>query len=304
MPRKTVLMIRPSNFGYNVETAVSNSFQQIPIDSNEVLQDSALKEFDTFVEQLKELDVEVIVYEDFEQSKTPDSIFPNNWFSTHEDGLLILYPMATSNRRKERRSDIVISLKDRFRYRIEDFTYYEDLPQPHYLEGTGSLIFDHESKVVYAALSIRTSRYLVEEVSDLLGYKAVCFNALGKQGELIYHTNVMMSIGDKYIAIGLDTVLPEDLPHLNEALANSGKSIIELSNNQVYEQFTGNMLQLANKKGQRVLVLSKKAYEGLNASQLESLQKLNDHLLPISIPTIEKIGGGSVRCMLAEIYSA
>lgn len=304
MPAKTVLMIRPTTFGFNFETALSNSFQELPnIESADQIQSLARKEFDEFVRKLKALDVEVIEFEDFEHSKTPDSIFPNNWFSTHLDGHLVIYPMAAKNRRKERRSDVIITLKERFRYRIEDFTHYETDSQPHFLEGTGSLIFDHDCKKVYAALSIRTSRQLVEEVAHLLGYEAICFNALGKKGELIYHTNVMMSIGNQFIAIGLESVIPEDLPKLQTSLADSGKTIISLTNTQVYDQFAGNILQIENKGKEKILVISQKAFDGLETSQLDLFKKFNEHLLPISIPTIEQIGGGSVRCMLAEIYS-
>ena len=303
MPAKTVLMIRPTNFGFNAETALSNSFQEVPnIESTDEIQPLACEEFDEFVRKLKVLDVEVIEFEDFELSKTPDSIFPNNWFSTHEDGHLVIYPMAAKNRRKERRSDVIITLKERFRYRIEDFTHYETDSHPHFLEGTGSLIFDHDCKKVYAALSIRTSRQLVEEVAHLLGYEAICFNALGKKGELIYHTNVMMSIGDQFIAIGLESVIPEDLPKLQASLADSGKTIISLTNTQVYDQFAGNILQIENKRKEKILVISQKAFVGLESQQLDLLKKFNEHILPISIPTIEQIGGGSVRCMLAEIY--
>lgn len=296
-----VLMIRPTAFGFNEEAYKTNAFQNPPERALEV-NALAAAEFDSFVEKLEASGVEVLVISDVSDSKTPDSVFPNNWFSTHEDGRMLLYPMAISNRRAERRLDVIGQLMKTGHYAVEDWSAYEANESPMFVEGTGSLIFDHDSKVVYAALSPRTDAMLVDRIAKSLNYLPVKFHALGKAGELIYHTNVMMSIGDRFVTIGLDTVSKEDRPAVLNALSNSGKEIIELSNEQVYEHFTGNMLQLNNDQGETVLALSSKAYKNLNSDQLNKLDQYVDHYVQAEIPTIESVGGGSARCMLAELY--
>lgn len=298
----TVLMVSPTRFGFNEEAFLTNSFQNRPTQDQDYVQQEAKLEFDNFVSQLKKLDVDVIVYEDQPDSTTPDSIFPNNWFSTHANGKMILYPMAVSNRREERREYIINDLKDKYGYQIVDLTHFEDNSPALYLEGTGSLILDHENKIAFAAISPRTNKTVLESFSKELGYEPVSFNALGKTGELIYHTNVMMCVGDKYIIVGLDTVTEDDRTQLKRAIAKTGKEIIELTNEQVYDHFAGNMLQIKNKSDETILVMSQKALNELTEHQLTKLKALNDHILALEIPTIESVGGGSVRCMLAEIY--
>lgn len=298
-----VLMIQPTKFGFNAEAAATNSFQQNPIGTDPAeIQAKALKEFNGFVDQLTEIGIDVILYEDDKDSITPDSIFPNNWFSTHATGELVLYPMAVKNRRFERKSEIVHYLKNRFDYTIIDLTAYELKNPPQFLEGTGSMILDRINRNVYAALSPRTNRTVLNDFCEQLKYSPICFNAFGKEGELIYHTNVMMFKGANYSVIGYDTISVDNLAEVKSALQNGDEQIIELSNEQVYDHFAGNMLQLINKDQETVLVMSQKAYDSLNDNQLSMLNNLNDHLLIVSIPTIEAIGGGSVRCMLAEIF--
>ncbi len=295
----TVLMIRPTNFGYNDEAAESNSFQNKPeIDSSEV-QTNALKEFDAFKAKLEALHVNVIDFADT-NTDTPDSIFPNNWFSTHQSNELILYPMAVANRRAERRDDIIADLVRRNNYKLVDFS--DEEANGRFLEGTGSLIFDHEHKTVYAAISPRTSPELVEKIANELNYKAITFEALGMDGELIYHTNVMLCIGDDYAIIGADTIIQQDRERVLRSLRESGKELITFSNDQIYNSFAGNMLQIKNTNNESILVMSQKAFNSLNDDQRRKLEKLNDFILPASIPTIESVGGGSVRCMLAEIF--
>lgn len=301
-PASTVLMIRPTRFGFNSESAATNSFQKEPQpDLIEHIQQMAQTEFDEFVINLEKIGVEVIVYDDFLDSETPDSIFPNNWFSTHDGNRLILYPMAVKNRRKERRSDIIIGLKERYQFQIEDLTFHENERIPLFLEGTGSLIFDPINQLVFAAISERTSESLVGKVAEYLDYRPICFRAFGKKGEPIYHTNVMMSIGVNFVAIGMETIHPEDKERVQNELESTNKSLCYLTNEQVYNHFAGNVLQIANKKNEKVLVVSKSAMSVFTDDQLNCLKATNDHILAIEIPTIESVGGGSVRCMLAEI---
>ena len=297
-------MVSPTRFGFNEEAYLTNSFQNRVELSNDELQNKAKSEFDAFVQQLKDLQVDVLIYEDIPDSTTPDSIFPNNWFSTHVTGELFLYPMAVKNRRAERREHIIQDLVDSYGYSITDLSHFETADPHLFLEGTGSLILDHENKVAYAALSPRTSQVVLDVFAQHLGYEVVSFEAYGKTGELIYHTNVMMAIGDNYVIVGLDTIAEQDRARVETKLRASGKELITLSNDQVYNAFAGNMLQIRNTKDEIILVLSRKAMDTLTEEQLDDFTRLNDHLLAIEIPTIEKVGGGSVRCMLAEIYEA
>jgi len=298
-----ILMISPTNFGFNEEAFITNKFQQRP-DSDETskVQKLVLNEFNTFVEALEIKGVNVHVYSDLPNSKTPDSIFPNNWISTHQTGELITYPMAVSNRRKERRVDIIDDLIANHGYEKVDFSFHENSNPPAYLEGTGSMIFDHQNRTVYGAISPRTDKNVLNEVSDRIGYKSTPFTSYGKTGELIYHTNVMMCVGDKYIIIGKDTIDKSDQERMLSTLMSSGKEIIYLSDDQVYNHFAGNMLQIENEKGESILVMSQTAFNSLNETQLERLNDLNDHIISVEIPTIERIGGGSARCMLAELF--
>lgn len=296
-----ILMISPTCFGFNEEAFKTNSFQNRPLKNEESINELAKKEFDCFVEALQKLGVKVRVSSDFPNSGTPDSIFPNNWFSTHTDGQLVLYPMAVKNRRKERRSDVIDELISEYSYEKIDLTHFEAGEQA-YLEGTGSLVLDREKKVAFAAISPRTDEKVLDEFCELMDYQKVSFKAKGKDQEEIYHTNVMMCIADRYVILGLDTVDEEERAFVRGQVNDLGKEIIELTNHQVYEEFAGNMLQLKNEKEESILVMSAKAHAGLSAEQLDRLTVLNDHILAVKIPTIERIGGGSVRCMLAEIF--
>ncbi len=301
---KTVLMVKPVQFGFNEEAFVTNKFQQkVATYSQSELQEKALQEFNLVVEKLKELKVNVLVYNDSKETFTPDSIFPNNWISTHSNGMVFTYPMLAKNRQLERRKDIVLDLFSRFGFsyliELED---YENAKPPKYLEGTGSMVLDHQKRIVYAAISPRTDESVLAEFAKHLRYKVVSFTAYGAQKEKIYHTNVMMCVGEKYIIIGENTIAEEDRERVMVSVRKANKAVIELTNKQVYEHFAGNMLQLRNNDNETVLVMSEAAYNSLTKEQLKKLNKHNDHLLSVAIPTIEKIGGGSARCMLAEIY--
>lgn len=295
------MMVEPSAFGFNEATAGSNSFQNKPSESPEIIQEKALAEFRTAVKTLRNAGIKVSVFSDVNNSTCPDSIFPNNWFSTHESGMLVLYPMAAPNRRLERRQDIINQLVEEEDYQVCDLSAYENQDPPRYLEGTGSLIFDHEHRIVYAAISERTDDALVKRVAKMLGYHPICFKAFGKTGELIYHTNVMLCIGDTFAVVSMETIAEADQERVLTALKRTKKEIINVSKDQIYSQFAGNMLQVSNEKGDKILVMSKSAFDGLTDVQRDQMLDCNDSLLPLDIPTIESIGGGSARCMLAEI---
>ena len=297
-----ILMISPTRFGFNEEAFLTNTFQNRPTQHQNLIQAQAKNEFDEFVKALRMLNVEVLVYEDLENSETPDSIFPNNWFSTHQNSKLFTYPMAVSNRRRERRTDIINDLKEKYQYKHIDLSSFESNTPPIFLEGTGSLILDHANKKAYAALSPRTNETVLEQFAQELNYTPITFTALGKSREPIYHTNVMMCIGDNYAIIGLDTIIENDRDRILDSLKSTGKEIIEFSNDLIYNHFGGNMLQIRNNQNETILVMSQKAYSQLTEDQIKQLERLNDHLLPIEIPTIESVGGGSVRCMLAELF--
>jgi hypothetical protein len=298
-----VLMIAPTNFGFNEEAFLTNSFQNRPTeDEIDSIQSLARSEFDALVNQLRAREVDVCVFEDLPDSETPDSIFPNNWISMHQTGELITYPMAVSNRRAERRDDIINHFIEKYNYSRHDLSGVEHRNVPAYLEGTGSMIFDHHNKLIYAAISPRTSLEILKEVAAILGYTAIPFQSFGKTGELIYHTNVLMSVGDKFVVIGTGTIASEDRERVVKSIECSGKRCIEITNEQVYNHFAGNMIQLQNAKGETILVLSESTVQSLTEEQLNLFKAHNDHLLIGSIPTIEKIGGGSVRCMIAEIF--
>ena len=296
-------MIAPSNFGFNEEAFLTNKFQNRPgSNEGESIQEKALSEFTAFVDQLKKLNVDVHVYSDVADSKTPDSIFPNNWISTHQTGEMIVYPMAVSNRREERRMDIIQDILNHHTYNYYDFTDFENLEPGMYLEGTGSMIFDHPNRAIYAAISPRSHEEVLESIAEALDYSTVSFLSHGKTGELIYHTNVMMCIGKNYVIIGADTIAENQREIVLQSIKESGKEIILLTNDQVYDHFAGNMIQIENSKEETILVMSKTAYDSLNSNQLQRLNDLNDHIVAADIPTIERIGGGSARCMIAELF--
>lgn len=298
----TVLMIEPIQFGFNEQTAVSNSFQkQTDALDKETIQEKALSEFINFVKCLEKTGIEVIVIKDTIQPNTPDSIFPNNWFSTSLDGNLLTYPMATKNRALERRDDILNLLIEKYNYKLDtSLERFEE--QQQFLEGTGSLLIDGASKTAFVALSPRAGEKVVNVYSKISGSRVITFKALGPKQELIYHTNVMLCIADQYAIIGADTIVTEDRGRVCRELQLLGKELIYLSNDQVYEHFAGNMLQLQNKQGEKFLVMSSNARKSLTSFQLEKIASFENKIIDVPLNTIEMIGGGSARCMMAEIF--
>jgi hypothetical protein len=295
----TILMIRPVNFGFNEQTAGSNAFQNRNAVQQQV-QDKALAEFDNLVNILKENGVEVIVIDDTPEPHTPDSIFPNNWVSFHQDGNVFLYPMMAENRRLERREDIIMQLEDEFQIKhVIDLSRFEH--ENKFLEGTGSMVLDRENKIAYACLSPRTNQEVLDLFCSQSGYKPVLFHAVDENGMDIYHTNVLMCIGGKFTVICLDSIADEkEKAEVIASLNATHKEIVAISFAQM-NQFAGNMLELKNKAGDNLLVMSQNAYRSLNKDQKETLEKYCK-LLYADINTIENNGGGSVRCMIAEVH--
>jgi hypothetical protein len=290
-----ILMIRPVRFGYNAETAVNNAFQHA---SGGDTQAAAIKEFDAFVEKLRAQDIEVTVINDSPEPHTPDSIFPNNWVSFHADGTACLYPMFAENRRLERKA--LDAIKQQWNIRqIIDFTHYE--PQGKFLEGTGSMILDRTHRITYACLSPRTQEEVLADFCRKMNYTPVTFTATDAAGQAIYHTNVMMCVAETYAIVCLECIANEkERTALQQQLTKTGKEIIAITREQM-NHFAGNMLQVKNRQGQRFLVLSATACRALTPDQTAALRKYNELITP-DIHIIEVNGGGSARCMMAEVF--
>lgn len=296
-----ILMVRPANFGFNEETAVSNAFQSKDqyLQANEI-KHKAIEEFDAFVGKLRTKGVNVIVVQDTTDPLKPDAVFPNNWITFHQNGTIITYPMLSKSRRLERRDDIIDILMDDFYIskKIELESYEDDGLM---LEGTGSLILDRQNRLAYACLSPRTSLDLLKRFCDIADFEPVAFHAVDGANQEIYHTNVMMALGETFVVICLETVKDEqELAELRGKFGSTNKEVIEISLDQMMH-FAGNMLQVRNKKGELFLVMSSQAYSSLNESQIIQIEK-HTQILHAPIPVIEKHGGGSVRCMMAEVF--
>jgi hypothetical protein len=294
-------MIRPAHFGYNEETAKNNAFQTKTeaIDFSN-LEATARQEFDQMVELLQSKGINVMVIEDTDQPVKPDAVFPNNWISFHENSSIITYPMYAKNRRIERREDIIEKVGQHFNIKNRySFEFYED--EDLFLEGTGSMILDRPSKIVYACLSPRTDATLIDKFNVLMGYRSCIFRSVDRSGKDIYHTNVMMALGEDFVVICLESIPDEDSrKELRSLFENTGKQIIEINYAQM-EAFAGNMLEVLGSNDKRYLVMSRTAYDSLTNEQIQTLSALTN-ILAVPIPNIEKHGGGSVRCMMAEIF--
>jgi hypothetical protein len=290
-----ILMIRPILFGFNEQTAESNSFQNKAETDSEIIQQSALKEFNSFALKLKNAGIEVEVFEDTRQPHTPDSIFPNNWISFHQS-VLILYPMLAKNRRKERREDIIKHFSNTLT--IINLSNKEN--ENIFLEGTGSIVFDYENKIAYANISPRTDKELLNCLCDLLNYKPVTFKATDLKAVDIYHTNVLMCIGKDFAVLCKDCIpSEEDKNEVIQSLAATNHEIIEISIEQM-NSFAGNMYQLFNDREESFIVMSERAFKSLNETQIVKLRK-HGTLIHSPLYTIEKYGGGSARCMIADV---
>ena len=293
-----VFMIEPVCFEYNKQTAENNPFQKEGFEIG--AQEKALIEFNNFLKILKDNNVNVVVAKDTPTPKTPDSIFPNNWFSTHEGGILVLYPMFAQNRRDERKQIFIDEIKKNINCKsIIDLTVWEN--KGKFLEGTGSMVLDRVNKIAYACKSPRTCEEVFNDFCSKLGFSPILFNAVDKNKTMIYHTNVLMCIGSTF-AILCDDSIPDEKEKamVIESLEKSGKRIIKISLEQL-KNYAGNMLEIKNKDGKRLLVMSQTALDSLNNEQKEYLEKECKILHP-KIECIEVNGGGSARCMLAELF--
>jgi len=300
----TILMIEPVAFGFNEQTAGNNYFQQTANEGETDIQQKALAEFHEMVGILKNKGLTVLVVNDMPEPHTPDSIFPNNWISFQGGGQVVLYPMFAKNRRNERRYDIIeyVSSHGSKINNIDDFSFWED--ENLFLEGTGSMILDRTNKIAYAALSERTAKEVFVEFCSVFDYLPVYFTAnqtVNGKRLPVYHTNVMMTVATEYAVICPDTIDNQTERNMViDSLKNNGKDIITITEHQM-NCFAGNMLQVENSNGIHLLVLSQSAYNSLDQKQIDRLSSYNE-LVVIPIPTIERVGGGSVRCMMAEVF--
>lgn len=300
----TILMIRPVNFRMNLQTAVNNYFQENLDIENKEINVKAQREFDEFVDKLRAVGVNVIVVEDDEKSDTPDSIFPNNWVSFHSNGDVAIYPMFAENRRKERHEDVFLRLEEEgfIINNIVDYTSAED--EGVFLEGTGSILLDHINKKAYCALSPRADEDLFIEFCEDFEFTPVVFTAnqtVNGKRLPIYHTNVMMCLAENFAIICLDSIDDKkERKNVIKQLKQDAKSVIAITEEQMH-QFAGNMLQVTGANAQRYLVMSKAAHNSLTASQVNSIEK-HCEILSSSLKTIETCGGGSARCMMAEVF--
>ena len=293
-----LLMVRPYQFYFNQQTAANNFFQSdIDIENANEL---ALAEFDTMVEQLRAHQIKVNVVQDTKDPSTPDAIFPNNWVSTHHNGTLCLYPMFAENRRAERKSTVINFLHSN--YKIQDVLDLTELEKEGtFLEGTGSMVLDHQNKIAYGCLSERLDKATFTNWCHKMQFKPITFKAVDDKAQPIYHTNVMMCVGNQFVVICLESI-PNELEKqiLLECFLQTNKEVITISQDQL-NHFAGNMLQVFDMHEKPHLIMSEQAHRSLEPAQVKNIEKYNP-ILPISIPTIEALGGGSTRCMMAEIY--
>jgi hypothetical protein len=297
-----VVMVRPASFGFNPDTAPSFMFQREITETNrKEIERRARMEFDILAGRLRDAGVEVIIIEDKEDLNTPDAVFPNNWVSFHDDGTVVLYPMLAPSRRPERRRDIIDKLQaGGFSVsRVVDLTHHEN--KGRFLEGTGSIVFDHAERTAYANLSPRTNEEVLKELCGTLGYKPVTFRAVRQNGEAILHTDVMLSIGERF-----SVFCPESIPdatartNVFKSLEYGNREIIPIDFKQL-DHFAGNVLQMSTKDGRSALVISTAACLALRPEQREAIQKFSK-IVESPLPLFESIGGGSARCMMADVH--
>ncbi|HEX3843845.1 MAG TPA: arginine deiminase-related protein [Steroidobacteraceae bacterium] len=303
---EAVLMVRPASFGYNPETADSNKFQRQPATAAGGAGAAARRELDGLVRALGGDGVRVCLVEDTADPPKPDAVFPNNWVSFHQDGTVVLYPMQAVSRRSERRKDVIDAVAERLGYKVSrvlDLTSHET--HGRYLEGTGSLVLDHIERTAYACVSPRTHPEVVKEWAQELGYEPILFGAVDRGGVPLYHTNVLMCVGERAAIVGTEAIVAADRGRVLERLRATQREVIELGQGEI-ERFGGNMLELGTWDealgDYRLLVMSETARHALSVESFARLSACADEILAVPIPTIERLGGGSVRCMLAEVF--
>ncbi len=299
----TVLMVRPGKFGFNAETAISNNYQsKLDLSSDEV-QIKASTEFDGFVEMLRDVGVDVMVFQSPETPVTPDAVFPNNWIRIAHNGRLDLFPMLAENRRLERNPQLVKELQEKYAITSVDKSLLSHENNSKFLEGTGSIVFDHPRKRAYACISPRTNKELFDSYCKSIGYEAISFEAKRDDGQLQYHTNVVLAIGSRFALGDFDRFGSEDQKqHVMNTLSEN-LELISLTADQVEKGFCGNAIELKNSKDEAVWVMSITAWRALTAKQQEQLSS-NAHIVKAPLDVIEKVGGGSARCMVCEVFTA
>lgn len=299
-----VLMIKPIKFYFNTETAVNNIYQKNLNEDKNIVEQKALAEFNTLLEKIRSLNIEVDVIQDTSTPYTPDSIFPNNWFSSHENNILVIYPMFAKDRRFEREKflDNLTKVINKPNLQIIDLTYFEK--DNLFLEGTGALVLDRINKIAYCSLSPRAHMESLNKFCEILNFTPVVFQAIQefKNDRIpIYHTNVMMGLGEKYAVICLESIEnPTQKEHIIKSLTFAGKEIVDITSEQVLK-FCGNVLELKSKDEKRYTLMSKSAFDNFTEEQKNIISK-NSEIIYSDISTIETYGGGSVRCMIAEIF--
>lgn len=295
----SVVMVRPHKFTPNPETAADNAFQStVPDHAVQAVADAAHREVTGCAQRLEREGVRVHLFEDHGDHDTPDSVFPNNWFSTHPGGHVAVYPMYSPSRRRERRPDVIEMLKTE--YRVQDVIDYSGLEQDGlFLEGTGAMVFDHLARVAYTARSNRADPLALERFSTHFNFEPMVFDTVGEAGKPVYHTNVLMCVATEFAMIGMEAI-PDSrrAAEIRARLEESGRDVIALDNRQIAE-FAGNAIELSGRDC-RLLALSQRAFNSLTAIQKARIER-SARLLPLSIPTVEN-AGGSVRCMMAGIH--
>ncbi|MEO6610837.1 MAG: arginine deiminase-related protein [Chitinophagaceae bacterium] len=293
-------MVRPAAFGFNEETAANNYFQSNPTISKEQVQEKALAEFDRMVQTLRSHAIDVRVIEDNKEPAKPDAIFPNNWISTTPGGTVSVFPMYAPSRRAEKREEVLEIIAKEFLVKdVQDWSEYE--VEGRFLEGTGSMVIDHDNQMIYACMSERTSLPVLEKYAARNGYQAIVFLATDRNGMPVYHTNVAMALGEGFCVLCEEAIEEEwELIAIRQLLESTQHAIISITRDQMH-CFAGNMLQVKNIKGEKFLILSQAAYNSLRKEQKQMLEAYST-LLPIAVPTIEEVEGGSVRCMMAEVF--
>lgn len=295
----TVFLISPTSFGFNPETAKSNIFQHEVDQGMDVIQYNAQREWEQVCALLVKEKINVIAIMDTHTPQKPDALFPNNWITTHEDGKVIVYPLLAHNRRVEKRMDILSQMSKKYMVTdIIDLSYFEK--EEKFLEGTGSMVFDREHKIIYSCLSARTHIEPLKHVAKILGYEVVTFHAFDHSVP-IYHTNVFMAVGSKWVAICMDAIPDEkERETLKNSFAKTGKEIIHLTKEQI-DAFAGNMLELESLDGETKIIMSKTTIRSLTENQIRAFMFYGD-IISNDVPTIEKVGGGGIRCLLAELF--
>ncbi|MCO7226785.1 arginine deiminase-related protein [Pleionea sp. CnH1-48] len=297
----SIIMCRPDDFGYNDETGTDNEFQHRPETSAELIKQTALTEFEAAVAKLQKAGVEILELKQQSEHALPDAVFPNNWFTTTVDGKLITYPMKTLNRQREIAPNLLSELVTQAGYQQPEHIDFATPHTPLALEGTGVLVFDHPNRIVYAALSERCDGNVLAEYCQQYDWRSVSFQSTSSHQIPIYHTNVMMSVGSQFVVICLESIAADQRETVTRAIAESGKILIDISFKQMEEGFCGNILEVKNHQGEAVIAMSQTAWNHFTPSQQQQLQSYGT-VVACPIPTIEFIGGGSLRCMMAENF--